>query len=206
MFRIGRHEIYIGVQKHSFCTLACSQTLLPTTVCNWRYVYWHTLPSVHNHMCTSYPPTLLLPTYYHRCNQSHLLLVHIDHRRRLRQGQSYKMGSRQLVQLPFSRNWKLLIELTITWYAHESSFSPIPTYSFHFTDDRDHYPRIWRDMQMTARRLRCGGLQWRPVISHVNAGIGNVCGNLHQVQCCLFKSSTLPCITLKHVTWQWLNW
>ena len=48
------------------------------------------------------------------------------------------------------------------------------------------------------------GQSW-PVISHVNAGIGNVCFNLHSVKCCLLRN-TLLCIALQHVTWQWLNW
>ena len=40
------------VHKHSFLLLFATGDMYN----------WHTLPSVHNHMCTSYPPTLLLPT------------------------------------------------------------------------------------------------------------------------------------------------
>ena len=49
-------------------------------------------------------------------------------------------------------------------------------------------------MQMTAQ-VKAQGLQWRPVISHVNVRIGNVCGNLHLLYSVAF-SKVVHCTLL----------
>ena len=136
----------IGVQKHSFLLLCATGDMYN----------WHTLPLVHNHMCTSYPPTLLLPTYYHRCNQSHLLLVHIDHRRRLRQGQSYKMGSRQLVQL-FSQ-----LKTFHCWQSHDIHTRYIYIHNIYDTkrDQRSSLNRFSRNLSENQ------GLGFLPILSY----------------------------------------
>ena len=92
------------VHKHSFLLLFATGDMYITGT----HCHQYTITCAHH----IYQHSFFL-LYYHRCNQSHLLLVHIDHRRRLRQGQSYKMGSRQLVQL-FSQ-----LKTFHCWQSHD---------------------------------------------------------------------------------------
>ena len=96
--------------------------------------------------------------YYHRCNQSHLLLVHIDHRRRLRQGQSYKMGSRQLVQL-FSQ-----LKTFHCWQSHDihTRYMYIYTHNIYDTkrDQRSSLNRFSRNLSENQ------GLGFLPILSY----------------------------------------